>query len=388
MAGRQRAGLALLASMAALALATGIARTSVSTGSRDRIAPTMPPGLRVVAATSASLSVSWKPARDNVRVTGYRLYRNGVAIATYGPRRRAFAYTALDCGTTYRLAVQARDAAGNRSRRASILGRTATCPAPTTDVVVAAAGDICTSAKSCAATAALIERLDPVRVLTLGDNAYPDGTFDQFASVYAPSWGRFKDRTSPSPGNHEYHTPGARGYFDYFGPRAPAEYYSFDLGSWHLISLNSEIPLSAGSTQAQWLRADLAAHPSTCILAYWHTPRFSSGSHHGSNSRLAPLWDVLLAGGADLVLNGHEHNYERFAPQDGNGVARPDGIREFVVGTGGASHYPFGTPIANSEARDSTSFGVLELVLRETGYEWEFVPVAGATFTDSGSGSC
>ena len=193
---------------------------------------------------------------------------------------------------------------------------------------------------------------------------------------------------SPTPGNHEHHTSGARGYFDYFGARAPAEYYSFDLGAWHLISLNSEISVSSGSVQETWLKADLAAHPSKCILAYWHKPRFSSGSQHGGSSRLAPLWTALQAAGADVILNGHEHNYERFARQDASGRADPRGIRAFVVGTGGAGVYSFGTPVANSEVRNDRTFGVLRLVLHGGSYEWSFVPVAGASFTDSGSQTC
>ena len=383
-----RALLALSLVGVAVVLPTGVtASGSATAAARDRVSPTKPRAVRVVATTTASLSVAWAASTDNVRVTGYRLFRGGVPVATIGAGRRSYTLSGLSCGTAYKVAVQARDAAGNRSKRGSLVATTRRCT-PTTDPVIVAAGDICSSARDCAPTAALLDRIDPDRVLTLGDNAYDDGSPSQFMNYYAPNWGRFKSKTSPTPGNHEYHTSGARGYFDYFGARAPAEYYSFDLGTWHVISLNSEVSISSGSAQETWLRADLAAHPSECILAYWHRPRFSSGSRHGSSSRFVPLWSALLAAGADVVLNGHEHNYERFARQDANGSAHPQGIRQFVVGTGGAVLYPFDTPIANSEVRNSTTFGVLKLVLHASSYEWTFVPVAGASFTDSGSSAC
>ena len=258
------------------------------------------------------------------------------------------------------------------------------------DPVIAAAGDICGSPTDCAPTAALLGQINPTRVLTLGDNAYQDGSPSQYTSYYDPNWGKYKTKTSPAPGNHDYHTSGGAGYFGYFGSQAPAPYYSFDLGSWHLISLNGEVSVSTGSAQETWLKADLAAHPGQCTLAYWHEPRFSSGSVHGSDSSFDPFWRDLYAAGADVVLNGHEHNYERFAPQNPSGQTDSKGIREFVVGTGGADEgsYPFGTPVANSEVRKSTTHGVLKLTLHPGSYDWQFVPAAGSSFTDSGSGSC
>src|SRR6266536_981283 len=261
---------------------------------------------------------------------------------------------------------------------------------PVGSVVLAAAGDICATGPDCAPTATLLDTIAPSRVIALGDNAYEDGSLAQYTSVYDPNWGRPKAKTSPTPGNHEYHTPGASGYFTYFGGRAPATYYSYDLGSWHLISLNGEVSATAGSEQETWLKNDLAAHAGQCTLAYWHEPRFSSGTTHVSNASFDPFWRDLYAAGADIVLNGHEHNYERFAPQNPSGVADSAGIREFVVGTGGASEgeFPFGTPIANSEVRNTGTSGVLQLTLNATGYDWKFVPAAGATFTDSGSDLC
>jgi len=229
-------------------------------------------------------------------------------------------------------------------------------------------------------------------VFTTGDNAYPNGSAEEFANCYDTSWGRHKDRTYPSPGNHDYHTPDAAGYFEYFGSRAgePGKgYYSYDLGTWHIIALNSNIPVEAGSPQDQWLREDLASHPTVCTLAYWHYPRFSSGTVHGSDESMQPLWEALYEYGADVVLVGHEHNYERFAPQDPQGNADPErGIRQFVIGSGGRSHYTFGPPIANSEVRNSDTTGLLKLTLHATSYSWEFIPEPGKTFTDFGDAPC
>jgi acid phosphatase type 7 len=233
-------------------------------------------------------------------------------------------------------------------------------------------------------------------VFTLGDNQYDSGTLDEFQQVYNPTWGRLIHRTFPVPGNHEYGTPGASGYFSYFGARAgdPLKgYYSFDVGAWHVVALNSECSsvggCQPGSAQETWLRADLAAHPAACTLAYWHKPRFSSGGLHPSNAAFQPLWQALYDAQADVVLSGHAHDYERFAPQAPNGA--PDdvrGIRQFVVGTGGRNLQVLGTLQPNSEVRQNTSFGVLKLVLHPTSYDWQFLPTAGGTFTDSGSRAC
>ncbi len=257
--------------------------------------------------------------------------------------------------------------------------------------VLVAAGDIadCTWDGD-EKTAAVLDNIAGT-VLTLGDTVYSDGTAAEFANCYDPSWGRHKARTRPVPGNHDYNTAGATGYYGYFGALAgdPAKgYYSYDVSGWHIIALNSEISITAGSIEEQWLRADLAAHPTACTLAYWHRPRFSSGTTHGSSTTLAPLWQALYQYGADIVLSGHEHQYERFAKQNPSGVADPLGIREFVVGTGGFLYGTFTTPIPNSEVRNGETNGVLKLTLHPTGYDWEFVPVAGQTFTDSGSDTC
>jgi len=276
----------------------------------------------------------------------------------------------------------------------------ATAPPPTTKILLGA-GDIADCSRSEGVgstggedTARLLDRIAGT-VFTTGDNVYESGTDAEFNECYEPSWGRHKARTYPSLGNHEYYTPNASGYFDYFGETAgdPSEgYYSYDLGEWHVVVLNSMCENVGGcgddSPMLRWLKEDLSANPKTCTLAYWHYPLFSSG-YHGNIASMKPTWDALYAANADVVVNGHDHSYERFAPQDPNGEADSErGIREFVVGTGGASLRPFETIKANSEVRNADTHGILKLRLHPTGYDWEFIPVAGETFRDSGSGSC
>lgn len=266
------------------------------------------------------------------------------------------------------------------------------------DPVLVGAGDIasCDDLAGAEATAKLIDKI-PGTVFAVGDLAYPDGSDDQFAKCYAPTWGRFKDRTRPAPGNHEYHKGGASGYTRYFGSAAgdPAkEYYSYELGAWHIVVLNSECDqiggCEAASPQGRWLKQDLAQHPTACTLAYFHKPLFSSGAKHGNDLEMKPLWDVLYHAGTDVVINGHDHDYERFAAQDPDGhLDAAHGIREFVVGSGGKnSHRTMGGAKANSEVRNDDTFGVLKLTLHPKGYDWEFVPEAGKTFTDKGSDVC
>ena len=253
-------------------------------------------------------------------------------------------------------------------------------------VVFVGAGDISScSNNNDEATAKLLDTI-PGTVFTTGDNAYIDGSSSDYANCYDPTWGRHKARTKPVPGNHEYLTAGAAGYFSYFSNIAA--YYAYDLGTWRIYALNSEISVTATSAQIAWLQDDLATHPSQCVLAYWHKPRWSSGSNHGSNSSMQALWQVLYDAGAELVINGHEHNYERFAEMNASGSAVSSGLREIVVGTGGAGLYPFSTVLSTSQTRNNNTFGVLKLTLSPGSYQWEFVPVAGATFIDSGSDTC
>ena len=315
---------------------------------------------------------------------------------TRSRRRRTVASAALVAGLVAGLA----GCAGGRPA-----GTPATSgvglPAPTAEPVhqgptVLAAGDVAScDGSGDEQTAALLDRL-PGTILVLGDTVYDEASTKQLERCYRPSWGRHLDRTRPVPGNHDYDGKGASGYFDYFGPRAGERgqgWYSFDVGEWHLIALNSNCSAiggcGPGSEQARWLRADLAAHPARCTLAFWHHPRFSSGAKHGSSRAVDGLWSGLLDAGADVVLSGHEHSFERFAPLDVEGrVDQAGGIRQFVVGTGGRSHYPFGSPIAGSEARLSGSFGVLQLTLGPEGYDWRFETAQGGPPADSGSATC
>ncbi|MFN2616952.1 MAG: metallophosphoesterase [Thermoleophilaceae bacterium] len=283
------------------------------------------------------------------------------------------------------------------------------------DPVIAAAGDIACDPASkyfngglgipgvCRQryTSDLLMRMDLTRVLVLGDAQYEDGTLDKFRRSFGPSWGRLEPLISPVPGNHEYRSSSAAaGYFDYFnGPGAQAGpagergkgYYSFDIGSWHVLTLNSECSkiggCDASSPQGRWIRADLAAHPAVCTMALFHRPLFTSGEF--GTSAVRPLWDALYQGGADLILNGHDHVYERFAPQTPTGGYDPvRGIRELLVGTGGASHHSFVTVAPNSQFQDEGTFGVLRLVLRRGRYDWRQVTASSGTVLDSGSTRC
>ena len=239
-------------------------------------------------------------------------------------------------------------------------------------------------------TALLLDRL-PGTVFTMGDNAYPNGTRGQFARCFDPFWGRQKARIRPTPGNHDYRLPGAHAYYDYFGAAAGERgkgWYAYDLGGWRIYALNSLVATDSGSEQARWLRADLAAHPRRCVLAYWHHPRFSSGPH-GSSTRTAALFQALYDAGADVLVVGHDHDYERFAPQSPTGAADlARGIREFVVGTGGQELYRFPAPRPNSEFRHEGEWGVLELTLVPRGYSWRFLGVNAGEVVDSGTAAC
>jgi hypothetical protein len=254
------------------------------------------------------------------------------------------------------------------------------------------AGDIaaCTSSGD-EATAALLDQIAGT-VFTTGDNVYDSGTAAEFQDCYAPSWGRHKARTRPAPGNHDWNTANAQGYRDYFGFNNTTTYYSYNLGAWHVVVLDSDCSqvggCASGSAQYSWLATDLTANPRACTVAMWHHPRFSSGEH-GNSTAMQAIWQLLYDRNAELVLNGHDHTYERFAPQTPTGAAdTARGLREFVVGSGGRNHYDFVAVQPNSEVRNNDTFGVLQLTLRADGYDWQFVPEAGKTFTDAGTGSC
>jgi len=261
---------------------------------------------------------------------------------------------------------------------------TPTTPPSTNSVTLVGAGDI----SSCGnnndeATAKLLDAI-PGTVFTVGDNAYPSGTTAEFNDCYNPTWGRHRLRTMPVPGNHEYRTSGASGYFGYFN--VPS-YYAYNLGTWRIYALNSEIDITSTSAQVQWLKADLAANPKQCVLAYWHKPRWSSGKH-GSDPESQELWKTFYDAGAEVVLNGHDHDYERFTQMNASGAAVASGLREFVVGVGGAGFYDFINILSTSQVRNANTYGVLKLTLNSSSYTWQFVPIAGKTFTDSGTTSC
>ncbi len=266
---------------------------------------------------------------------------------------------------------------------------------PASDPVLVGAGDIagCSSAGD-EATAKLLDGI-PGTVFTAGDNAYANGTATEFANCYGPSWGRHRARTRPSPGNHDHNTAGAAGYYGYFGANAgdPAKgYYSYDIGNWHVVAVNSSCSAvggcGAGSPQERWLRADLAASTKPCTVAYWHHPLFTSGPHAPS-TEMRPIFQALYDNNAEVVVSGHNHQYERFAPQTPSGALDTTrGVREFVAGMGGISHYAFGTIQPNSQARNSDAYGVLKLTLRANSYDWQFVPEGGKTYTDSGNTAC
>jgi acid phosphatase type 7 len=264
-----------------------------------------------------------------------------------------------------------------------------------TGVVLVGAGDIAACAsQGDEATADLLDTLEGT-VFTLGDNAYEKGTAGEFRRCYDPTWGRQRARTLPVPGNHDYGTAGATGYFGYFGAAAgdPSRgYHATDVGAWRVYALNSNClaigGCGAGSAQERWLRDDLASNPRACVLAIWHHPRFSSGPH-GNDGATQALWQALYDAGAELVLNGHDHDYERFAPQNPTGQANPSrGIIEIVAGTGGRSHYQFLQIRANSLARNDTTYGVLRLVLSDGSWSAEFIPVRGGSFSDASGGTC
>jgi hypothetical protein len=284
---------------------------------------------------------------------------------------------------------------GPISVRFDDLRATSDDPARLAGPVLVGAGDIASCAGQADEATARLLGLIGGSVFTAGDNAYQNGSAVEYANCFDPSWGAYKSITHPTVGNHEYNTANAQPYFDYFGTSAGAAgkgYYVFSTGTWRVYVLNSNcgiVSCAAGSVQEQWLKADLAANPSMCTMAIMHHPRYSSGSEHGSTLSVQPLWQDLYDAGAEIVVSGHDHDYERFAPQNASGTLDANGVREFVIGTGGASLRALkSVTVANSEIRQATAYGVLRLTLGAAAYEWEFVPIAGQTFTDRGSGTC
>ena len=375
----------------------------------DTTAPSPPSGLAATAASPFRVDLSWTASEDDQGVAGYEVLREGMKVgATPGT---AYVDGSARSGRGYSYTVRAVDAAGNESPTSEPAG--ATTPGFEGDPVVMAAGDIaCDPVRDAnfnggeghpwgcrmKATSDLVLGVDPAAVLLLGDTQYEFGEPSAYERSYDPSWGRTAAVTYPAPGNHEYNYVGAAGYYGYFGAAAgdPAKgYYSFDIGAWHVVSLNSNcdhVECGPGSDQERWLRADLAAHPADCTLAYWHHPRFASQNAE-PHAWSAAFWEALYEAGADLVLNGHMHSYQRFGPQTPGGVDNTEkGIVQFVVGTGGKNHYAGGSATTNLVIENNDTFGVLKLTLRDHGYEWKFLPVVedggGTAFTDSGSAAC
>jgi hypothetical protein len=350
----------------ALTLATGCLATSAPAGSEpERLVPAW---RALLAGDSARLTapapvVEWRSANPDVATVD----------ATGLVRAHTLGFAVIS-------------AILDPDGRAAIAGVVVTPP------VLVGAGDIanCGGNQLDEATARLLDSI-PGIVFTAGDNAYPNGSFEDYAICYGPTWGRHKNRTRPSPGNHEYHTLGAASYYSYFGVLAGDSgvgYYTYQIGSWRIFSLNSNVPMVAGSAQERWLRAQLELLPAPCTIAYWHHPRFSSGEH-GSSVASQPLWQALYDAGADVVIAGHDHTYERFAPQTPAGALdSARGIRQFVAGTGGAALYPFLTNAPNSEFRNNTAHGVLKLNLLPGRYTWEFIPTQGGIPLDTGSSDC
>jgi hypothetical protein len=369
-------------------------------------------GWHHVAATKAGATVHLYIDGADVTgtVTNRTMANNTLALSLGQSSGGSFWNGTLDEVALYRAALTA-------SQVKSHYDTGAVTPSPTpspSDPVIAAAGDIACdpsdpgynggagTSDRCQqrATSNLVVGTGLTGVLTLGDEQYDDATLSKFQSVYAGTWGRANALNHPGIGNHEYLTSGAAGYFDYFngvgatgGPAGPRGkgYYSFNLGTWHVVELNSNcgvVSCAAGSAQEAWLRSDLAANANKCTLAFWHHPRFSSGQA-GNNANTGPLFTDLYNANADVVLTGHDHLYERFAPQTPSATADSvRGVREFVVGTGGKSLVGWSTIQPGSQVRDNSTFGVLRLTLHASSYDWKFQPIAGRTFTDSGSTAC
>ncbi|HET9082841.1 MAG TPA: metallophosphoesterase [Candidatus Limnocylindrales bacterium] len=262
------------------------------------------------------------------------------------------------------------------------------------DPVLVGAGDIASCSRSQdTATARLVGSISGT-VFTAGDNVYTHGSASEFTNCYGPTWGQYKSRTRPAAGDEDYETAGAKGYLGYFGSRAAPSgktYYSYSIGAWHAVVLDTDCSDVGGcgstSPQANWLRSDLAANPTACTIAIFHHPRFSSAQSK-PDGRSVTFWQILYQYGADVIVSGHRHQYERFAPQTPSGGASSKGIREFVVGTGGAALAGFSTVAPNSQVRNSSTYGVLKLTLHSSSYDFAFVPIAGQSFRDSGSASC
>jgi len=363
----------------------------------DTEAPTVPTGLKSTAVTSTTAALEWTASIDNRGVSAYDVLRNGVVVGSSATTQ--YTDSGLTAGTAYHYSVRAHDLAGNASAASAAI--TVTTSATGTNFVLAAAGDIadqCTaSSSSCIhpKTATLVEQMAPANVLTMGDNQYDDAHLSDFQNYYAKTWGRFKSITKPIPGNHEtYASPAFSGYEQYFGSAIAKpqgkRYYSWNKGNWHFIGLDSndfsgENGL-AEPEQVTWLRNDLANNTKGCVLVYLHHPRYSSGSH-GDNPSVAPVWDMLVDAKVDLVLNGHDHHYERFLPQAKDGRVDSNGPVQIIGGTGGKDLY---TPNAAhpATAKLLKTYGVLKLSMTDNTFQSSLIGLDSRTLDASPTYTC
>lgn len=387
-------------------LASWVAPISSEAASTDTTPPSTPANLRVTSTSPARVGLAWDASTDDVGVVAYIVRRDRQRIATVDAPKTTYTDRSVAADTSYTYRVRAQDAGRNRSTPSAPITTRASDAA-----VVAAAGDVACSpsdgnyrgglgtSTACRQlfTSDLLVSGGFDAVLALGDLQYDSGSLSDFNAAYDPSWGRVKSVTHPVVGNHEYGQSGASDYFRYFGAAAgdPGKgYYSFDLASWHIVAINSNCDkvsggCGQGSAQETWLRQDLSAHPNACTLAMWHHARWSSG-HDGDNTFMQAMWKDLYDADVEILLSGHSHDYERFAPQNATGgLDNASGVRQFVVGTGGAFFTGVGTSIdANSQVHQNDTFGVLKLTLGADAYDWRFLPEAGRTFSDSGSTDC
>jgi len=369
--------------------------TSDSTG--DTQAPTAPSGLTTGETTANSVALTWTASTDNVGVAGYDILRNGQPVATSATT--SYNDTGLTPDANYLYAVRARDAAGNTSPvSTTVTARTKS--GGTGAFVLAAAGDIaerCTASDSNCIhpkTAKLVDLINPAAVITMGDNQYDDAHLSDFKNNYDKTWGKFKSITHPIPGNHEsYDSPKFQGYHDYFGPIATPQgknYYSWEMGNWHFIALDSNDFVThddlAEPPQITWLKQDLAKNTKGCVAAYYHHPRFSSGDH-GDNIDSIELWQIMVDNKVDLVLNGHDHDYERFLPQNAAGKADPNGPVEIVGGTGGAGLYDLHAAHPTT-AKLLSTFGVLKLSMTDTTFSTQLLGVDQKVLDSSPTYTC
>jgi hypothetical protein len=371
-----------------------VATFSASDGGTDTTPPDTTLSPPSVIGTTASFTFSSnEPSSFQCKLVGWDLIR-------INPCPSPKAYTGLTVGTTYTFKVWATDAAGNIDPTPATFTFTpsdGTTPPPPTggEVHLVGAGDIADRGNADEATGNLIEGIPSARVFTAGDNAYPNGTDFDFNTKYDPAWGLFANRTYPTPGNHDYNTAGVAGYKKYFDPRTPATvtmnptYYTYTYGAWQIYALDSNLMGTAMTDQVNWLRGNMQSNGATCELAYYHHATVSTGEH-GSQARTRAIFDVFDAQGGDVILAGHDHNYERFQTINSSGQFSANGVRQIVVGTGGTGLRPFpGSKLSTTEARNADTQGILDLTLRPTDYSGLFVPApGGGNFTDSFSGTC